>query len=72
MYKNFCVGEYYADLYVENEIVIELKAASEVNNIHKLQLLNYLRACNKEIGLLINFGTPKITINRITNNGFVG
>ena len=71
MYKNFCVGEYFADLYVENEIIVELKASVGVERIHKIQVLNYLKACNKKIGLLINFGMPKIAINRITNNGFV-
>lgn len=68
MYKGICVGDYFADLYVENEIIVELKAVSAVDKIHKQQLLNYLKACGKQVGLLINFGTSKITINRIINN----
>lgn len=68
MYKGICVGDYFADLYVENEIIVELKAISTVDKIHKHQLLNYLKACGKKVGLLINFGSPRITINRILND----
>lgn len=68
MYKGICVGDYFADLYVENEIVVELKTVSAIDKIHKQQLLNYLKACDKKLGLLINFGTPRITVNRIVNN----
>lgn len=43
MYKGICVGDYFADLYVENEIIVELKTVSAIEKIHKQQLLNYLR-----------------------------
>jgi GxxExxY protein len=55
-YKNQKVGLYYADIVVENKIIIELKAAEMLCEEHEYQLLNYLRATNIELGLLFNFG----------------
>jgi GxxExxY protein len=52
------VGEYFADLLVEEVVIVELKAASQLTHEHEAQLLNYLRATPYEVGLLINFG-PK-------------
>jgi len=57
LYAGETVGEYYADLFVENEIIVELKAVSKLDVIHEVQTVNYLQATKKEIGLLINFGT---------------
>ncbi len=56
MYENNIVGEYFADILVNNLIIIELKACSELNNEHECQLINYLKATNIELGLLMNFG----------------
>jgi GxxExxY protein len=50
------VGEYFADLLVEDVVIIELKAAEGIIEEHEHQLLNYLKATDKEIGLLLNFG----------------
>jgi GxxExxY protein len=50
------VGEYFADLLVENSVIIELKAAEGIVEEHEFQLLNYLKATDKETGLLLNFG----------------
>ena len=50
------VGEYYADLIVDDIVIIELKAAEGVVEEHEHQLLNYLKATDKEVGLLLNFG----------------
>jgi GxxExxY protein len=55
-FKNILVGEYYADIIVENKVIIELKAAEGLRDEHVAQLLNYLKATNVEIGLLLNFG----------------
>ncbi len=55
-YKGVVVGEYYADLFVNNEIIVELKASEVLVYENQLQLINYLRATNIEIGLLLNFG----------------
>lgn len=58
------------DLLVQNEIVVELKSVEKVKNIHKKQLLTYLRLANKSLGLLINFNETllKNGITRIVNN----
>ncbi len=55
-YKESMVGEYFADLIVEDLIIIELKAAEAIAQEHEYQLLNYLKATDKEVGLLLNFG----------------
>ncbi len=62
-FENEMMGEYFADLLVEDKIIIELKAIEVLNRIHEVQLVNYLKATNIEVGLLINFG-PKIQIKR--------
>ena len=66
-YDDQIVGEYFADLVVENEIIVEIKAIKELNEIHQAQLMNYLVACNKRCGLLINFGKPRVEIKRMLN-----
>ena len=61
---NTVLGDYFADLLVEKEIIVELKACNALANEHVAQLLGYLRACRLEHGLLINFGAPKIQIKK--------
>jgi len=53
------IGDYFADLFVENVLIVELKAARAIDNEHIAQLLGYLRSSRIETGLLINFGTPR-------------
>ncbi len=55
-FKGYSVGEYFADIIIENEVIIELKAAEGLVEEHEAQLLNYLRATEIEVGLLFNFG----------------
>ncbi len=55
-YNEIQVGEYYADLLVENRIICELKAAQTIAPEHELQLVNYLAATGLDVGLLLNFG----------------
>lgn len=55
-YKGQLVGEYFADLLVEELIIIELKTAENLCEAHECQLINYLKATELEIGLLLNFG----------------
>lgn len=55
-YKDKLVGEYFADLLVEDKMILELKAAESICEEHELQLINYLRATDIEVGLLLNFG----------------
>ena len=59
-YKEKNVGEYIADIIVEDKVIIEVKAFEKTNDIHELQLKNYLRATGIEVGLLMNFGTSLI------------
>lgn len=67
-YKDDKVGEYYADLLVDNEIILELKAAESICKEHEYQLINYLKATNIEVGLLLNFGEkPEIRRKIFTN-----
>lgn len=55
-YKNVAVGEYYADLIVNNLVILELKATEVIVKEFEFQLINYLKATNIEVGLLLNFG----------------
>jgi len=63
-YKGEIIGEYFADIVVEDTIIIELKAVESLQKIHEAQLLNYLKATKYEIGLLVNFTYPKAEIKR--------
>ena len=63
-YKDKVVGEFKADLIVEGEIIVELKAVQHLNAMHESQLVNYLTAIHKDHGLLINFGGERIEIRR--------
>ena len=63
-YKGTNVGEYYADIVVENQIILELKAIDSLQKVHEAQLLNYLKATGYKIGLLVNFTHPKSEIKR--------
>ncbi len=64
-YKGHDVGEYFADLIVEDEIVLELKCVDHVLNEHTAQCLNYLKASGYKLALLINFQRPKVQWKRI-------
>jgi GxxExxY protein len=55
-YDNIIVGEYFADILVGDSIILELKASECIVEEHELQLINYLKATEIEIGLLLNFG----------------
>ncbi len=55
-YDNQEVGDYYSDLMVEGKVIVELKAAKNLCEEHEAQLLNYLKATDIEVGLLLNFG----------------
>ncbi|HEX9933778.1 MAG TPA: GxxExxY protein [bacterium] len=59
------VGEYFADLLIDNKIVIELKAVEIIDKIHYAQLKNYLKATKYRLGILINFGRPIMSFKRI-------
>mgnify|MGYP001549966278 FL=1 len=63
-YKGSTVGEYFADIVVEDQVIIELKAIDSLQKIHEAQMLNYLKATMYKIGLLVNFTHPKAVIKR--------
>ena len=68
-YKSQLVGDYFADLLIEDSIILELKACGCLLDEHKAQLLNYLKATDVEIGLLLNFGTtPEFKRSIYTND----
>lgn len=58
------MGEYYADIVVENRILLELKAVKALAPEHQAQIINYLKATGMEVGLLVNFGNPKLEYRR--------
>ena len=62
-YEDEIVGEYFADILVDGKVIVEIKAAKNLGLENEAQLLNYLKATDKEIGLLLNFG-PKPEIKR--------
>ena len=66
-YADIIAGEYVADFLVEGEVIVELKAIKQLEPPHFAQCMNYLRATGKSVGLLINFGNPKIEIKRVVN-----
>ena len=67
-YKGDVVGDYFADILVEDQVIIELKAVEHPQKIHEAQLLNYLKATGIQIGLLVNFKYPKAEIKRFVLN----
>ncbi len=68
-YKKELVGDFFADLLINDVIILELKACESLVKAHYVQTLNYLKATNIEIGLLLNFGEkPEIKRLIFTNN----
>ena len=66
MYEEQQVGTRRVDFFVENKIMVELKALTQLENVHLAQALNYLEAYRIEIGLLINFGSTSLQFKRLT------
>ena len=68
MFRGLCVGDFYTDILVEEKVIVELKAVKEITPEHKAQVINYLNATGLEVGLLINFGRPKLQYKRFTRS----
>ena len=66
MFRNQCVGDFFADLFVEGKVIVELKVVKAIAPEHQAQIINYLNATGVEVGLLINFGSPKLEYKRFT------
>jgi GxxExxY protein len=69
-YEEIQVGKRRVDFLIENKVVIEIKAVSELTDIHLAQALNYLEALNLEVGLLMNFGSKSLEVKRLINNKY--
>ena len=67
-YKGTNVGEYIADLLVEDKVIVELKTVEKLTKFHEAQLLNYLKATGIKVGLLVNFQNEKAEIKRMVLN----
>ena len=65
--KKIIHGEYLLDMVVEDKIILELKALSELNKIFEAQLLSYLKDTGMKLGVLLNFGGKKVEYKRIVN-----
>lgn len=71
-YKNRQIGERRVDFFVEEKIMVELKALIKLENVNLSQAKNYLEAYNMEVGLLINFGSISLEFKRIGNPKYKG
>ncbi|MBI5115165.1 GxxExxY protein [Candidatus Poribacteria bacterium] len=67
-YDGVIVGEFTADLLVEQDVIVELKAVKAFDDVHTAQCMNYLRATGLPVCLLINFGKPKAEVRRIVQD----
>ena len=63
-YENEVVGEFKADILVEDTIILELKSGRQITQAHEVQLVNYLVATGKPVGLILNFGEQKVEVKR--------
>lgn len=64
LYDGSCVGSFFADIIVEGTVIIELKSVSKIIMAHELQLVNYLTATGKPIGLILNFAEQSVEVKR--------
>ena len=67
-YNGHVVGDFYVDIFVEDEVIIELKSVEDLSKAHEVQIVNYLNGLQKEIGLLINFGPTGVEVKRKYRN----
>ena len=64
-YKGKGVGIYYADLVVDDKVIVEVKSAADLVDVHRAQVLNYLKISGIKVGLLLNFAKPKLKFERL-------
>ena len=70
-YKGYDIGTRRVDFFVEEKIMVEIKALTQLEDVHLAQAMNYLEAYNMEIGLLINFGAKSLQFKRVHNNSLI-
>jgi len=68
LYEKQVIGEYFADILVDDKVIVEIKASKKLDLEHEAQLLNYLKATNIEVGLLLNFGTKPEIKRKVFDN----
>ncbi len=64
-YRGILIGDYYADILVDGQVILEIKAAKGIDESHQAQLINYLKATGNHRGLILNFGTAKLGCKRM-------
>jgi len=64
-FENVVVGDYVADILIEDKLILELKAVEAITSIHRAQVINYLKATGIRLALIVNFGSPKLQHERI-------
>ena len=64
-FRNVIVGDYFADMLIEGKVIVELKTVTNLTGQHKAQVINYLKATGVDVGLLINFGNPRLEYHRL-------
>ena len=64
-YKDVVVGEYFVDLLVEDVLLVELKTVKALDDLHRMQCTNYLKATDRQLCLLLNFGKSRLEIKRV-------
>jgi GxxExxY protein len=70
-YRNELIGTRRVDFFVENKVMLEIKAVDRIEDIHKNQAINYLEVYNIADGLLINFGSPSLEFKRLSNKKLI-
>ena len=66
-YKDLLLGDQRIDFLIEDELILELKSASMIAEVYKAQILSYLKAANKRLGLILHFGRERLEIKRVVN-----
>ncbi|MBN2592672.1 MAG: GxxExxY protein [Sedimentisphaerales bacterium] len=64
-FQNKVIGQYFADILVDNKIILELKTVGTISDVHKAQVLNYLRATGIKLGLIMTFVKPRFEYKRL-------
>ena len=67
-YDGEVIGDFVADILVEDKVILELKSVKDIHPAHEAQLINYLKATDMRVGLLLNFGSPSLQIKRLVNH----
>ena len=67
-FRNKVIGDYIADIIVNDLIILELKCCKKIDTVHKAQLANYLKATGKKVGIILNFGKESLEIERVAKS----